>query len=161
MAPSHFDILFGRNVPHILERMFFSLDYESFQTCFGVSDNWRMLLKSETIQRKAKLSFQDEIWEDQFGLHTASFKGDFVSFLRVKGFTSFGLLDINYREPKCPYTGLDDATPMSAALLGGNIEVAQLLREKGAVLDQTCEELWNTLEDKWLQEHPQQQPDNR
>ena len=66
MTPSHFDILLSRNVPHILESIFFSLDYESFKECFAVSKTWHTLFKSEMYQKKAKSLFHDEIlWDEQ------------------------------------------------------------------------------------------------
>ena len=54
MTQSHFEILLRRNVPHILENILFSLDYESFKACFEVSSTWHNLLKSETLLKKAK-----------------------------------------------------------------------------------------------------------
>lgn len=56
-----FDTLFEKSVPHIVERIFFSLDYESFKTCHDVSKVWRALLTSHSIQRKAKTVFRKEI----------------------------------------------------------------------------------------------------
>ena len=46
-----FEMLFTRNVPHILEKIFFSLDYESFQTCFKVNSTWNELLSSESYKK--------------------------------------------------------------------------------------------------------------
>ena len=58
------EMLFSRNVPHILEKIFFSLDYESFQTCFKVNSAWNELLSSESCQRKSNKmlieKYQDE-----------------------------------------------------------------------------------------------------
>ena len=49
-----FDRLFSRNAPHILEMIFFSLDFCSFRRCREVSRAWNRLLVSEPFQRKAK-----------------------------------------------------------------------------------------------------------
>ena len=42
--PCAFDTLFGRSVPHILEGIFFSLDYKSFKNCMDVNKRWNELL---------------------------------------------------------------------------------------------------------------------
>ena len=64
MDSSAFDKLFSRNVPHILEKIFFSLDYESYKNCLEVSDTWEELLMSEKYQKKGKAAFQDDLKRD-------------------------------------------------------------------------------------------------
>ena len=54
MGSSGFDKLFSMNVPHILEKIFFSLDYESYKKCLEVSYAWNKLLESESYQKKLK-----------------------------------------------------------------------------------------------------------
>ena len=51
----HFNVLFTRNVPHILEKIFLSLDYESYESAGNVSTVWYNLLTSKNYQRKAKI----------------------------------------------------------------------------------------------------------
>ena len=51
---SGFDVLLTKNVPHILEKIFFSLDYKSFITCREVSKLWKELLTSKSFQMKEK-----------------------------------------------------------------------------------------------------------
>ena len=46
-----FGVLFAKSVPHILEKIFFSLDYRSFQTCFKVNSVWNQLLSSQPYQK--------------------------------------------------------------------------------------------------------------
>ena len=60
--PCAFEILFTRNVPHILEKIFFSLDYRSFQSCFRVNSAWNELLSSQPYQKMSakKLSEKDK-----------------------------------------------------------------------------------------------------
>ena len=41
-----FDKLFTNSVPHILEKVFFSLDYNSFKSCLEVSRTWNEQLTS-------------------------------------------------------------------------------------------------------------------
>merc|ERR1712154_732796 len=47
MDSSPLTMLFTRSVPHILEKIFFSLDYESFVRCSEVNRTWNGLLTSE------------------------------------------------------------------------------------------------------------------
>ena len=49
-----FNTLFEKSMPHILENIFFSLDYKSFKACSEVSIAWNQLFSSETYRRKAK-----------------------------------------------------------------------------------------------------------
>ena len=46
-----FGVLFARSVPHILEKIFFSLDYKSFQACSKVSSAWNKELSSQRYQK--------------------------------------------------------------------------------------------------------------
>ena len=57
-----FDKLFAKSVPHILEKIFFSLDYESYKECLEVSDTWNKLLLSEPYLKIGKSVFRDEIY---------------------------------------------------------------------------------------------------
>ena len=49
--------MFTRNVPHILEKIFLSLDYESYESAGNVSTVWYNLLTSKNHQRKAKIVY--------------------------------------------------------------------------------------------------------
>ena len=71
-----FNKLFVKNVPHLLEGIFFSLDYPSFRECLRVSKKWYKLLTSETIQKKAKLIFHDGLLEDEKKLCDAASEGN-------------------------------------------------------------------------------------
>ena len=59
-----FDILSKRNVPHIPEKIFFLLDFESFKTCLNVSDEWNKLLMTDSYQRKAATLYREEALRD-------------------------------------------------------------------------------------------------
>ena len=50
--PSSFHNLETKSVPHILEKIFFSLDIQSFDTCRRVSGAWRDLLDSEAYKKR-------------------------------------------------------------------------------------------------------------
>ena len=52
MADSEFDKLFTRNVPHVLERIFFSLDYVSITACRDVCMAWSELHSTKLYQQK-------------------------------------------------------------------------------------------------------------
>ena len=64
MGSCAFDMLFVLNVPHILEKIFFYMDYESFKKCLEVSMNWNELLTSHSYQTKLRVTFHNEIIED-------------------------------------------------------------------------------------------------
>ena len=61
MAACDFDRLLTRNVPHILEKIFFSLDYASFKKCLKVSKSWNDILKTESFLKRGKTVFWDDI----------------------------------------------------------------------------------------------------
>ena len=82
MGECEFDRLFTRNVPHILEGIFFSLDYPSFRTCLRVSRTWYELLTTDRLQKKAKSTFHKGLLEDEKKLRDAARKGD-ASEIRV------------------------------------------------------------------------------
>ena len=76
MGLSAFDKLFSKNVPHITERIFLSLDYESYKNCLEVSEYWKKHLISELYQRNGKYVFKDEIATDQLKLWMAAKEGN-------------------------------------------------------------------------------------
>ena len=58
---SAFNKLHGIRVPHILESIFFSLDYASFRKCKEVSRAWQELITSKSFKKIGKLTFRKEI----------------------------------------------------------------------------------------------------
>ena len=60
-GPCHFQILFTKNVPHILEKIFLNLDLESFNECLRVNKAWNEILNSKSFQKKARIVFQKEL----------------------------------------------------------------------------------------------------
>ena len=71
-----FETLLAKNVPHIIEGIFFSLDYPSFRTCLRVSKTWYELLTSDSIQKRARAIFREGLLEDEKKLRDAAKKGD-------------------------------------------------------------------------------------
>ena len=99
-----FDMFFTRNVPHITEKIFFTLGYESYKTCLEVSNEWYELLSSESYQTKAKSMFKHEILKDEEDLCNAARDGNIEEVTRL---LSSGMLDIN-----CVPGGYTTTTPL-------------------------------------------------
>ena len=134
LGPCKLDILFQKSVPHILERIFFSLDFETFSTCVEVSNPWKELLRSDSYLEKAKAVFHDEINQDEEKLWHAAEKGNVEE---VRSLSSSVFVDVNCVK------GLDQSTPLSEAVRSvsasphhpwhaSQINVIELLLEKGA-----------------------------
>ena len=64
MATCEYDRLFAIRVLHIHEKIFFSLDYNSFKNCQEVSKSWYNLLTSESSLRWHKSVFRGAIQEE-------------------------------------------------------------------------------------------------
>ena len=117
-----FNKLFAKNVPHILENIFLSLDYESYKVCLEVNDTWEKLLSSEDYQKIGKSVFRDEILVDEQKLWNAAENGN-ENY--VKRLLLSKMIDINSRH------GNDLCTPLHQVAKGGNIIVGQLLLDRG------------------------------
>ena len=88
-SPSAFEILFTKNVPHIHEKIFLSLDYESIKSCREVSNAWNEMLTSESFLRTAIPLFKNEYLNE---LHCAAEKGN-AEEIRI--LLSTEILDVN------------------------------------------------------------------
>ena len=115
-----FDALFKKSVPHILEKIFFTLDYESFKICKEVSNLWNELLTSESFKQMGKSVFQENIEEE---LHQASMDGNLK---QLRSILSSGMVDINR------IGGRYDAAPLHYSSWRGHKDVVQLLLDAGA-----------------------------
>ena len=82
---SAFDMLFNRNVVHILESIFFSLDYKSFKNCPQVCKQWNHMLSSEHFQKMAKTMFSVEMWMDRDSLKLIGTDKDSKDLWTYKG----------------------------------------------------------------------------
>ena len=154
MDQSAFDILFKTNAPHILENIFFSLDYESYKKCHEVCKVWNRLLSSQSMKKKTKKM----LLENRKNLKRAIDKGNTDEVGKI---LSMGMVDVNYEMKKFPWTFLHLAVdkgyhtvakelleagadvngptptrggilPLGKAILTDNIGIAQLLLDKGA-----------------------------
>ena len=66
-----FEKLFAKNVPHISEKIFLSLDYETFKKCHEVCKAWRKILRSDTFKNIAKVLYYDEMLKELFDASTS------------------------------------------------------------------------------------------
>ena len=123
MVSCGFDKLFTKNVPHILENIFFSLDYTSFRECLDVSNSWKELLTSDSYVRRGKSVFRIEIMLAECGLSLDAERGNVA---KVKKHLSTKMIDVNFGN------GWHDETPLAMAAQGGHKEVVQLLMDAGA-----------------------------
>ena len=117
-----FDTLFSKNVPHILENIFFSLNYESYKTCLEVSSKWRDLLTKEKYKTRAKSVFRKEILRDERRFY---FVVELNNLNEARKLLATGMVDVN-----CKY-GYDQ-TPLHVAAARGHKEAVQLLIDSGA-----------------------------
>ena len=115
MDLSAFGKLFKTCVPHILEKIFFSLDYESFKACHEVCEAWNEILLSESIKEKAKKM----LTENGEKLRDATRKGNANE---VRGILSIGMVDVN-----CELDNYHVTILQLAVINGPNMVVNQLL----------------------------------
>ena len=90
MGECAFDKLFAKSVPHVLEKIFFFLDYTSFKKCLEVSAIWNGLLTSESFQRRGKFVFRRVIRRELFYALKDS------NTEKVTRILSSGMVDVNY-----------------------------------------------------------------
>ena len=64
------------NFPHIVENIFFYLDYYTYNKCKKVNSQWKDLLTSERYNIKARSLFMWEIFKDELNLFVAVWKGN-------------------------------------------------------------------------------------
>ena len=133
MGNCAFNILFTESVPHILEKIFFPLDYESFKSCMEVSKPWRSLLTSQRYQLMGESMFRKELQRD---LWQAARQGDSKE---VREILSNFMVDIN-----C-VLGYRDTTSLSAASWLGHKEVIHVLLDRGADPKKADKEDWTPL----------------
>ena len=129
MESCAFDTLFTKSVPHILEKIFLSLDYKTFNKCREVSNAWNKLLALESFQWKAKSVFQVDIEKKQEKLSLAVRQSNSEEVMRL---LSDDLLDMNYRYHD--HNGFKYNLIIIAATRATK-NVVQLLLDRGADCD--------------------------
>ena len=90
----YFNTLFSKNVPHILENIFFSVDYASYKICLEVNSEWKELLTSERYITKGKTVFKEEIMKDEEKLSKAARADNTDEAIRI---LSSGMVNVNCR----------------------------------------------------------------
>ena len=121
-----FDILFQKNVPHLIEKIFLGLDYESFKACSYVCNSWSEFLTSNSFQMRAQSVFKEEIEGEKEILLTASRDGWRDGSMEVIAtILSSGMVKVDSE-------GYGGSTPLLEAVNGNNNNVVQFLLQRGA-----------------------------
>ena len=137
-CPTSFDTLFTMNVPHLLEKIFFSLDYESFKICLQVSTKWTELLTSESYLDEAKSLYHGEIVRDEGNLWLAAKQGNIG---KVQSLSGSIFVNVNCEKGSDRSTPLCEAVESACALSNrarnkakkaSRKKVVQLLLDRGA-----------------------------
>lgn len=131
-----FDILFTKYVPHILESIFFSLDYKSLKSCLKVNSAWKGLITSKLYQDKTKFLFQNEIHKDNEKLWLAAKEGN---VLELESLLSCIFVDVN-----CT-SGFYQSTALFEAVGNGHEGMVTLLLDRGADANKADKIKWSPL----------------
>ena len=124
MDHSAFDTLFKKNVPHLLEKIFFLLDYESYKLCLKVSIVWKDLLTSQSFQMRGRSVFHKDILRDGMRLWLAAKAGDKD---KARELLSTGMVNVD----SCIASTMSRSA-LSVAAYFGQKGMVQLLFSKGA-----------------------------
>ena len=123
--PVQFFSWFSTSFPHILQKIFFSLDYQSYKTSLEVSNEWKSVLTSETWKTKVKSVFKEGIMEDVNKLNVAAQQGNTDE---VRELLSSCMVNVNSKDGKA-------LTPLHHAVSRGRKDIAQILIEWGAEIN--------------------------
>ena len=126
MSRNEFDRLFERSVPHIFEKIFFSLNYDSFKKCREVSKAWNELHYSERYRQMAGELLQDKRENERLLCHHSNMG----NAREVGNLLKSGIdIECTYRDI---YLGDVGRTPLHKAAFKGNTEIVKMLLEAGA-----------------------------
>ena len=117
-----FEVLYSQNVPHILELIFLSLDYESYKICLQVNQTWKELLTSERCRSKWKYVFKEDMLLDETKLQIAARQNNTDEVRRL---LSSGMVNINCMD-------CYQCTPLHEAAINGSTNASKLLLDNGA-----------------------------
>ena len=129
--PCAFDTLFGRSVPHILEKIFFSLDYKSFKNCMEVNKQWRELLSTASYQKETeKMLIEKEKYEEKLFIAVQNIQTE-----EVRSLISSRNVDVNFKCIVNTTSIVFHSTPLFEAAAKGHNEIVQILLDSGADID--------------------------
>ena len=117
-----FETVFNKSVPHILEKIFFSLDYDSFMECKEVCKAWNDLFSSEHYKRRSEKMLVEKM-ENEQKLCNASFGGNVEE---VRHLLSIGV------NPNCRESDHLRLTPLIKAAWRNRKDIVKLLLDRGA-----------------------------
>ena len=126
-TPCDFSGLLEMNLPHIVERIFLSLDHESFVSCCEVSRIWNSILTAEPINKKAKSLFRKEIMADEKQLSCLSRYGGKATDVRRILLSGLVNVNVNYM-----WGTWGTTTPIYSAANDGRINIVQMLLDTKA-----------------------------
>jgi len=115
-----FNKLLNIRVPHILEMIFFSLDYASFRKCKEVNKAWQELITSKSFKKIGKLTFRKEIEKNLWQAL------DVGNLPMVREILSSGMVNVDCIKKEYKMT------PLFFAAQAGFNDIVQVLLEKGA-----------------------------
>ena len=120
------DRLFMKNVPHVLEKIFFSLDFDSIISCRAVCESWNQLHSSDLYWAKANEKLIEKK-ENQKKLCFHSWKGNAEEVRRI---ISSGINpNLSWADAKALGKG---AIPLLHAIIRGHDDVVKVLLDMGA-----------------------------
>ena len=126
-----FSVLFNKNVPHILENIFFSLNYDSFLTCGKVCKTWHELLKTKSYQIIAR-----EKWKRRKGEEKRNDEEMLISFIMRRNLIEARSLILKGVNPNYQRANGYKGTPLHYAIKyncpAEQKNMAKLLLESGA-----------------------------
>ena len=114
-----FDRLLSISVPHIHEKIFLTLDYQSYKKCPDVCMSWKVLLTSQFFQKRSKLVYCVNI---QIELREAALLGNLSEIKRTLDIFRF---DLNFESKYAQ-------SPLNRAALKGHKDVVKFLLDRGA-----------------------------
>ena len=128
---SEFGKLLSTNVPHILEEIFLSLDFQSLKNCHQVCKAWNRFLSSEPLHQKAKKLLSHNNHRLQLALTEGNAK-------KLERILLNGMVDVNNEDGLHKMTAATRAPHMNLASYSSYKDVVVLLLKAGADTQLLC-----------------------